>query len=71
MEIRPELTSKVSTKATKDEFRAIYRLLKINAIPTKILDLEGVWEKINIEFFDKLVMRENKQMLILVMKKQG
>ena len=41
---RPELESEVSVKATKNEFREIYRLLKINAIPAKSLDLEGVWE---------------------------
>ena len=41
---RPELELEASAKATKDEFSAIFRLLKTNAIPTKTLDLEGVWK---------------------------
>ena len=45
---RPELESEVSAKTTKDEFIAMYRLLKVNAIPTKSLDLEGVWKNNNI-----------------------
>ena len=39
---RPELESETSVKATNDELKVIYRLLKINAIPAQHLDLEGV-----------------------------